>query len=77
MPDSPSTDIFDQWRSAMKAARTDLPASEGSIWAPSLGKAWACSNGTLTEASVVPDAKRLFEAQTHEITWEAVDVSNV
>lgn len=77
MPDSPAIDIFDQWLGAMKAARTDLPASQASIWAPALGKAWACSNGTLTEASVVPNAKKLFEAQEYEITWESVDVSNV
>jgi hypothetical protein len=77
MPDSPAIAIFDQWLGAIKAARDDLPASEGSIWAPSLGKAWSCSNGTLTEASVVPNAKKLFESQEYEITWEAVDVSNV
>jgi len=77
MPDSPAIDIFDQWLGAMKSAREDLPASEGSIWAPSLGKAWACANGTLTECSVVPNAKKLFESQEYEITWEAVDVSNV
>ncbi len=77
MPDSPSTDIFDQWLGALQAARDDLPASQGSIWAPSLGKAWSCANGTLTEASVVPNAKKLFEAQEYEITWEVVQVSNV
>jgi hypothetical protein len=77
MPDSPSIDIFDQWLGALQAARDDLPASEGSIWSPSLGKAWALSNGTLTDSSVVPNAKKLFEAQEYEITWELVQVSNI
>ncbi len=77
MPDSPAIDIFDQWLGALQAARDDLPASQGSIWAPSLGKAWALSNGTLTEASVVPNAKKLFEAQEYELVWETVQVSNV
>lgn len=77
MPDSPSIDIFDQWLGAIKAARDDQVATEGSLWAPSLGKAWACSNGSLTESSVIPNAKKLFESQEYEITWEAADVSNV
>ena len=77
MPDSPAIDIFDQWLGALNAARDDLPATEGSIWAPSLGKAWALSNGTLTEASPVPNAKKLFEAQEYEITWDTIDVSNI
>ena len=77
MPDSPSIDIFDQWLGALNAARDDLPALAGSIWAPSLGKAWALTNGTLTESSVVPNAKKLFEAQEYEITWELVQVSAV
>lgn len=77
MADSPAIDIFDQWLGALAAARDDLPASQGSIWAPSLSKAWSCSNGTLTESSVVPNAKKLYEAQEYEITWELVQVSNV
>lgn len=77
MPDSPAIDIFDQWLGALNAARDDFQASQGSIWAPSLGKAWALTNGTLTESSVVPNAKKLFEAQEYEITWELVQVSAV
>lgn len=77
MPDSPAIDIFDQWRLALAAARDDLPASTASIWAPSLGKAWAFVNGTMTETSVLPSAKKVFEAQEYEITWESVTVSNV
>jgi hypothetical protein len=74
--DSPAVAIFDQWLGALAAARDDLVAS-ASIWSPSLGKAWACANGSLTRAKVVPDAKKIFEAQAYEITWESVQVSNV
>lgn len=77
MADSPSIDIFDQWLGALNAAKDDLPASQGSIWSPSLGKAWALTNGTLTESSVVPNAKKLFEAQEYEITFETVQVSAI
>lgn len=77
MADSPSVDIFDQWAQAIAAAGDDLPAQQGSIWAPSLGKAWALTNGSLTEYSPMPEAKKLFEGQDYEITWELSQVSNV
>ena len=77
MPDSPAIDIFDQWAGAIAASRNPQPATQGSIWAPSLGKAWAMTNGVLTESSPIPAAKKVFEAQDYEITWELVQVSNV
>jgi hypothetical protein len=74
--DSPAVAIFDQWLGALNAAQDDLVAS-ASIWSPSLGKAWSCINGSLTRAKIVPDAKKIFESQNYEITWESVQVSNV
>lgn len=76
MPDSPATAIFDQWNGALYAARDDLQAS-GSIWSPSLGKAWTLNNGSLTRFKPIPDAKKVFDAQTYEITWESTPVTNV
>jgi hypothetical protein len=75
--DSPSIALFDQWLGAMKAALDDLPADSASIWAPSLGKAYSFTNGTLTRAHIMPDAKKLFEGQSYMIEWETSDVSNV
>jgi tail fiber protein gp32 len=75
--DSPAIAIFEQWLGAMKAARDDLQADSASIWAPSLGKAYSFTNGTLTRAKVMPDAKKLFDGQTYMIEWETSDVSNV
>ena len=74
--DSPACDIFDQWNGALIAAQDDLTAS-GSIWSPSLGKAWTLNNGSLTRFKPVPDAKKIFEARTFEITWESTPVQNV
>ena len=72
--DSQSVILFDQWLGALQAAGDDLVAS-ASIWSPSLNKVWDCQNGSLTKAKTVPDAKKIFEAQTYEITWESVQVS--
>ena len=74
MPDSPSIAVFEQWLGAMAAQREDAPGN-ASIWAPSLGKAWSCSNGSLTRYKPIPDAKKVFEGQTYEVTFETVTVS--
>ena len=74
--DSPAIAIFDQWNGALYAARDDLTAS-GSIMSPSLGKAWTLNNGSLTRFKPIPDAKKIFEAQTYEITWESTPVTNI
>jgi hypothetical protein len=76
MPDSPAAQVFDQWNGALYAARDDLQAS-GSIWSPSLGVAWTLNNGSLTRFKPIPDAKKVFEARTFEITWESTPVTNV
>jgi hypothetical protein len=74
--DSPAMSIFDQWNGALIAAQDDLTAS-GSIWSPSLGQAWTLNNGSLTRFKPIPDAKKIFEARTFEITWESTPVTNV
>lgn len=77
MPDSPAIQIFDQWLGAMEAAGDDLVATQASIWAPGLGKAWALYNGTLTEGVIIPKAGKVFEAQEYEITWDTCTPSAV
>lgn len=74
--DSPANAIFDQWNGALQAARDDLTAA-GFIASPSLGSTWALSNGSLTRFKPIPDAKKMFEPRTFEITWEAVQVSSI
>lgn len=75
--DSPSIDFFEQWLAALNAVRDDLTADDASIWAPSLGKAYAFTNGSLTRAKPMPDAKKIFDGQSYEITWAFLDISNV
>ena len=75
--DSPANAIFDQWNGAIEAAVDDLPATEGVISSPSLGIAWSLTNGSLTGFKPVPDAKKIFEARTFEITWESVQPINI
>jgi len=74
--DSPAIAIFDQWNGAIAAANDDLTAS-GSIWSPSLGKAWTLNNGSLTRFKPIPDAKKIFEPRTFELTFESVNVTNI
>lgn len=74
--DSASMTIFDQWNAALIAVRDDLPAS-GSIIAPSLNQAWTLNNGSLTRFKPVPDAKKIYDARTFEITWESTPITNL
>jgi len=74
--DSPANAIFDQWNDTLIAAQDDLTAS-GSIMSPSLGQAWTLNNGSLTRFKPIPDAKKIFEARTFEITWESTPVTNI
>lgn len=69
--DSPSILIFDNWNGALQAARDDITAA-GAIASPSLGIAWALINGSLTRFKPIPDAKKIFEPRTFEITWAQV-----
>jgi len=74
--DSPAMAIFDQWNGALQAAQDDLVCS-ASIMSPSLGVAWTLSNGSLTRFKPIPDAKKIFESRTFEITFESVSISNI
>ena len=74
--DSPSAVLFDQWNGAIIAAQDDLTCS-GSILSPSPNVAYSLNNGSLTRYKPVPDAKKMFEARTFEITFESVQVSNL
>lgn len=76
MPDSDSIDIFDNWNLALYAAQDDLPCS-ATIYSTSLEKAWSFNNGSLTRFKPVSDAKKVFEAQSYEITFESFTVQSI
>ncbi len=74
MPDSPSILLFDAWLGAQKTLREAL-FSQVVIQVPSIGKVYSCNNGVLTQARVMPDAKKVLQAQSYTIKWENVSVA--
>ena len=73
-PGSPSIQVFETWLGAMDSAN-EVFFAQASITAPSLGKVWTFSNGVLTRARKMPDAKKVFGPQAFGIDWESVEVS--
>lgn len=74
--DSPSNLFMDQWRQAMDQAKETFPAF-ATIVAPSLGKVYTFVLGFLTGAMPTPPGKKVFQAQTYEITFESVSAAPV
>lgn len=72
--DSPSIKIFDALIAATKAAR-DVIFLDGSIALPSVGKSYTLTKGVLTNANVMPDAKKTLQPQKYVITFESVAYS--
>lgn len=70
MADSPSIAFMDQWSAAEDAAQEAYTAS-ATILAPSLGKMWNFTQGFLTKKKPVPSAKKTFESQTYELTFQS------
>lgn len=75
MADSDSIATFDQIFAVQKQQR-EVVRLDASIWLPATGVVYTCSNGRLTKWKPLPDAKKLLDAQTAELTWETVDPSN-
>lgn len=69
--DSPSISLFDIWWQQMQAAGDTFSAS-GLIRLPGLGKKYIMNVGGLTGYKPAPDAKKLLQDQTYEITWQSI-----
>lgn len=67
--DSASNEVFDVWWAQMQATRTTYQAS-GLIKLPSIARKWTLGVGTLTSYKPAPNAKRLLQPRTFEITWQ-------
>lgn len=67
--DSPSQLAIDTWYQSMKSAQ-DAFTANATIVAPSLGKIWTFSKGFLTGYKPTPNAKKLFQSQAYEITFQ-------
>lgn len=75
MADSDSIDTIDQIY-AVQDQQREVIVLNASIWLPSVGRVYTCTNGRLTKWKPLPDAKKLLEAQTAELTWERVTRQN-
>jgi hypothetical protein len=72
-PNSPSIYFMDLWRQTMDAAQEAYTGSL-TIVAPSVGKLWTFSNGSLTGALPLPPGKKVLMAQTYEMTFNGFSV---
>lgn len=51
---------------------TDKFRWDGVVTLKGIGKKYTMNNGVLTRGKVMPDAKKVLQPQTYEITWESV-----
>lgn len=72
--DSPSGFLFDQWDAAQQAAGEAYEAN-GTIILPSIGKKWTMTRGFLTGYKPIPDAKKVMQPRTFELTWNLLSSS--
>jgi hypothetical protein len=70
-PDSPSVAYFDAWYAAQVVAH-DAFFCSAIITMPGNGSKYVCVNGALTSYKMMPDAKKLLQAQEYDITFESV-----
>ncbi|HVN43476.1 MAG TPA: hypothetical protein VMT50_11880 [Steroidobacteraceae bacterium] len=68
--DSPSNDVFDQWRQANDASLEDLQGTM-TIVLPGLGKIYTFTKVSLTGAIPLPPGKKILQPQHYELTAQA------
>lgn len=76
MADSLSSSLFDTWYQQMVAQQDSFTAN-ATISLPGLGLRWTMTKGFLTSYMPLPDAKKLAQARTFEITWESSQPSAI
>ena len=74
-PDSPSIQKFEYLIAATKAAKDTFNLS-GTISLSSIGRAYALTNGVLTNYKPLPDAKKVLQPVTYKITWQDIEPSS-
>jgi hypothetical protein len=70
MADSPSLDIFDLWFNTENQNQETLYAN-GTLVSEALQKSWTLSNGVLSKYTPIPEAKKTFDAQRMELTFQS------
>ncbi|WP_176077498.1 phage tail fiber protein [Burkholderia dolosa] len=71
MANSDSILIFDSVITAENVLRDKMQWS-GVVTLPGISKKFTMVNGVLTRGKILPDAKKVLQPQTYEITWEKV-----
>lgn len=66
--DSESIPLFENWLGAQKRLG-DLLFADGFLSYPGLTKGYALVKGALTRITPMPQAKKVLEPMTYEITW--------
>lgn len=70
-PDKSGYDIFLTWQTTEESIRETLFA-DATISLPAINKRFVLSKGVLTSFSPAPDAKKVLEPLTYQITWGTV-----
>jgi hypothetical protein len=75
MPDSPSSDIFENWAQALTSLRETLFAG-ATILIPSTGKVYTLTRGVLSSTMAIPNAQKVLQARPWAITWQSITSAN-
>ncbi|MDN7913680.1 phage tail fiber protein [Burkholderia cepacia] len=70
-PNSNSILIFDSVITAERVLQDKL-AWSGVVTLAGISKKFTMSSGVLSRGKIMPDAKKVLQPQTYEITWESV-----
>lgn len=68
---SPSRAIFTATIQATLAAR-EVYRIDATITLPATGESFVCTNGTLQDAKMLPDAGRVLEKMDYVIVWQSI-----
>ena len=68
---SPSVRVFDQWDAGQQLLQ-DAYQAFGLITINNLGTKYVLVNGYMTSYAPIPDAKKIYQPRSFEITWNQV-----
>lgn len=75
MPDSASSDIFENWVAYERRTKSKLLAS-GTIYIPGTGRRYTLKRGRLGRVPIVPTAGKVLQGRPFQIMWEDCTPSN-
>jgi len=74
MPDSASSDLFEQWAAYERRTKTKLRA-QGTIYLPATGRRYTLKAGRLNRVPLVPTAAKTLQGRQFQLMWEDVTSS--